>query len=164
MADPSYRVEPGVEVAPCDVFDLTLSLDTGGAYADADVLADTQEIANVFRLPGGTIWLQNIRIVDEDDQGAALDLIFLDAASSLGTENSAVSISDALSRTELWRVSVASGDYYDQGGSRIACIGSIATLLKAASGSTSLFVAAVSRGTGTYTAAGIRLKIGVQKN
>jgi hypothetical protein len=34
-------------------------------------------------------------------------------------------------------------------------------VVEAGSGSTSLYVAAISRGTGTYTASGITLKIGI---
>ena len=34
-------------------------------------------------------------------------------------------------------------------------------MLKAAAASTTLYVAAISRGTGTYTASGVRLKLGL---
>ena len=99
---------------PGDVFDLTFSLDTV-AYADGDVLADTQSISNVFLTSGGTRTLQSVIVWDEDDQGQGFDLIFLDANNSLGTENSAPNISDANGRAIIGRVAISSADYYDMG-------------------------------------------------
>lgn len=146
--------------ADFQVLDLTLSLDTS-AYVDGDVLADTQSIAQGFKIQEGRAVLQSILVLDEDDQGQPFDLIFLDSNVSLGTENAAVSITDANARKIIGRVQIGSGDYYDMGGSRIAAVGNIGQVLKAAATSRALYVGAVSRGTGTYTASGIKLKIGV---
>jgi hypothetical protein len=143
-----------------DVLDLTLSLDTS-IYADGDVLADRQELANAVRFAGGVAYLHSLFVLDEDDQGVDFDLIFLNADVTLGTENAAASITDANARTEIGRVSVVAADYYDQGGSKVACIKNIGLMLKAAPGVTSIYVGAISRGTGTYTVSGIRLKLGL---
>lgn len=142
------------------VLEVTLSLDTA-AYADGDVLADTQTVTNAFKIPGGRMILQSVTVLDEDDQGQAFDLIFLDTNNSLGTENAAVSITDANARRIFGRVSIAAGDYYDLVANRIATVTNIGLVLAAATGSRSLFLGAVSRGTGTYTASGIKLKLGV---
>ena len=146
-----------------DVLDLTLSLDTN-IYADGDVLADTQSLASFFRVAGGVTLLESVHVLDEDDQGIAFDLIFLNASTSLGTENSAPNISDANARNIIGRVPVATGDYTDIGTSRVATVGALNRVLKAASDSTTIYVAAISRGTGTYTAAGIRLKFGIKQS
>lgn len=144
-----------------EVLDVTLSLDTN-AYSDGDVLADTQEIANAVRVPGGTAILQSVQVLDEDDQGCALTLVFSSGSGTLGTENAAPSISDANARNILGYVSVAALDYIDLGGSRIATIRGAGLVLKAAAGATSLYIAAITRGgTPTYTAAGIKLKLGL---
>jgi len=148
------------ESQPSAVLDLTLSLDTN-IYADADVLAATQEVPLAFSAPGGTLTLRNVVVLDEDDQGIAFDILFLNAASSIGTENAAVSVTDALARTIIGRVSVAGGDYYDLVANRLAVVSNINQVLRAAEGSTSLYVACVSRGAGTYSASGIKLKFGV---
>jgi hypothetical protein len=140
----------------------TLSLDTG-AYADGDVLADTQAVAGAARVNAGVVEIESIAVLDEDDQGQALDLVFLDANVSLGTENAAVSVTDANARNILGIVQIASGDWYDLGGCRLATKRDLHLLTKAASGATSLYVAAISRGTGTYTASGIQLRIGVKQ-
>ena len=142
------------------VLDVTLSLDTS-AYADGDVMADTQSVSSAFRENGGLAMLHSVTVLDEDDQGRPFDLYFLSANNSMGTENSAVSITDANARDIIGRVTIASGDYYDLGGCRFANRSGVGLMLKAASGSTTLYVAAVSRDSGTYTASGIRLKLGL---
>lgn len=149
---------PLPQVGQGDVLDVTLSLDTN-AYGDGDVLADTQAVTGAFRAAGGRAFLKNIIVLDEDDQGQGLDLIFLDANHSIGTENSAPSVTDANARTIIGRLQIPSGAFYDLGGSRIAFIDAGMIMLKAAAASTTLYVAAISRGTGTYTASGIRLKL-----
>jgi hypothetical protein len=142
-----------------DVLDVTLSLDTN-IYADGDVLADTQVITDALRTAGGRGRLDSVMVLDESDQGAALDLIFLDANVSIGTENAAVSVTDTNARSILARVPIVSGDFYDMGGCRVASVGNLGRILRAVSGTRDLYVAAISRGTGTYAAAGIRLKLG----
>lgn len=142
------------------VVDLTLSLDTS-AYADGDVLAATQEVASVTRENGGPALLESINLLDEDDNGTALDLVFFDANVALGTENSAPNISDANARNILGIVSIATGDYVDLGGARVALKRDLGLILKAASGSRSIYVAAITRGgTPTYTASGIKIRFG----
>ena len=150
----------GKAAVPGALIDVTLSLDTA-AYADGDVLADTQTVTSMFRVADGTATLDSIHVLDEDDQGQALDLIFLGANNSIGTENAAVSVTDANARDIQGRVRIGAADYYDMGGCRIATISGIGLKLKAASGVTTGNIAAVSRGTGTYTASGIRLKLGL---
>lgn len=141
-----------------DVFDVTLTLDTS-AYADGDILADTQSVGAVFLNSGGGRTLMSVHVLDEDDQGMGFDLIFLDANTSLGTENAAPSISDANARGIIGRVAMSSADFYDIGGSRIATRTGVNLPLQGNASST-LYVAAISRGTGTYSASGIRLKLG----
>jgi len=141
------------------VKEVTLSLDTN-AYASGDVLAATQEVASALRLSGGSGILHSMVVLDKDDQGEALDVVFLNANGSIGTENAAVSVSDAVADTIIGVVEVAAGDFVDLANSQIACKSSLGIVLKVASG-TSLYVAAISRGTGTYTAAGITLKVGI---
>jgi hypothetical protein len=142
------------------VIDLTLSLDTGGAYANGDVLAAPQDLANAVRESGGSGVLQSIVVVDQDDQGEALDIVIGDSSFALGTENSAVSISDADAAKILGIVEVAAGDYVDLVNSQLATKNGLGISIEA-SGSASLYVGAISRGTGTYTASGIVLRVGI---
>jgi hypothetical protein len=55
------------------------------------VLADSQEVASALRVANGEAVLQSIVLNDKDDQGKAMDLVFLSANVSIGTENTAVS-------------------------------------------------------------------------
>lgn len=147
--------------APGDLVDVTLTLDTS-AYTAGDVLADTQAIANAVRVSGGRATLRSVTVIDEDDQGAAFTLYFLRANNSLGTENAAPSVSDASARDILGFVDIATGDYKDLGGVRVACIKNVGLELEAAGGSTSLYVGAINgAGTPTFTAAGLKLLLGM---
>jgi preprotein translocase subunit Sec63 len=150
----------GVVVGASTVVDVTLSLDTS-QYASGDVLAATQEVKDVFRqIPNGKVILQSVVLIDEDDQAQALDLVFLNADGSLGAENAAVGPTDAVARTIVGIVEVAAADYVDLANSQVAFLNNIGTMMKAEGAESSIWIAAVSRGTGTYTAAGIKLKLG----
>lgn len=154
----------GTIVGVSDVLDLTLSLDTS-AYADNDVLAAPQELTGVFRMPGHPVTLQSVLLLDEDDQGQDIDLLFLNATGSIGAENAAYSPTDAVARTIIGVVSIVAADYIDNVNSQTAHKENIGLILKGASDTTSVYVAAVVRsGTPTYTASGIRLKLGIMRD
>lgn len=143
-----------------DVKDVTLVVDTS-ILASGDVMVVPQEITGVFRQSAGRIKLDSIVVLDEDAQGTAVDLVFSNANLTLGTLNAAISISDADARKITGHVAVAAADFKSYINSQIAVKTGIGLILEAAAGSTSLWVSAVCRsGTPTYTAAGIRLKLG----
>jgi hypothetical protein len=150
---PTYGVIQFVDVA--------LSLDTS-AYASGDVLADTQVVTGALRAADALGLIQSVMVLDEDDQGTPFTLYFLDANVSLGSENAAPSITDVNARSILGAVSVEASDYADLGGCKVAFKSAVGMVVKAASGTSNIYVAAVN-GTGapTYTASGLRLRIGV---
>ena len=158
---PASENHIGCVTSKSAVVDVTLSLDTS-AYADGDLLADTQVVSSAFRIADGTAILQSLRVLDEDDQGVGMDIFFLNANNSFGSKNSAPSISDASARDILGRVSVSAADYVDLGGCRTATKSGLGLVLKSVSGSTDLYVAAIVRGGApTYTASGVRLRLGL---
>jgi len=143
-----------------DLISVTLSLDTS-AYASGDLLADTQAISNAVRVLGGQAVLQSIMVIDEDDVGAAFSIYILGANNTMGTENSAPSISDANARAIQAIVDIATTDYKDLGGVKVANIRGIGAVVEAASDSKDLYVSVVNgTGTPTYTASGIKLVLG----
>ena len=149
------------------VFDVTLSLDTN-IYADGDVLAATQEIANFFPANGITAFITGIQVLDEDDQGCAMDILLMNAATNIGTENGAYAITDEEARTIVGWIDVNAADYTDWGDWRTAIYKypdagyKIPGYLQATALVSSLYVGAITRGgTPTYTASGVRLKISV---
>lgn len=144
------------------VLEVILSLDTN-VYADGDVLADTQEIASAFRINDGLGRLRSLVVIDQDDQGVDMDIYLLDGNVSFGAKNAAVSITGANALKILAKIAIAAADYYDLGGVRVAVKSGLDTILKAASGTDKLYVAVVSRGAGTYTASGVKLRLGIEQ-
>jgi hypothetical protein len=153
-----------------NVFDVTLVLDAGNVYGDGDVLAITAAVANFFLEAGGKAYINGIQVLDEDNQGVAFDLLLMDANTDIGTLNNAAAITDAEARSILGWVDVNAADYTTW----LTNIFKTATIkagdtgmfvpgwIKAAAGSTSLYIGAISRGAGTYTANGLKLKIAVE--
>ncbi len=145
---------------PGDVFDVTPVLDAGVPYADGDILFVPIEVPNFFLAAGGTRILQSVAVLDEDDQGFGLDLLMLDTNVALGAINTAPTVTDALARSIIGRQPFSSVDFYDLGGCRFGNRAGIGLLLKG-NASTSLWLAAIIRGAATYTASGLKIKLGV---
>lgn len=135
------------------IVDVTPTLDTS-AYTAGDVLFATTEIPNVERgesTPQGQT-LVAVTLVDKDDEGAAITLYFFGSNVALGTINNAPNIADADAAACLGVVDIATGDYDDLGGVKVAHVRGINLPMCPASG-TSLYVAATCVATPTYTAA-----------
>lgn len=141
---------------------VTLSTDTS-AYASGDLIADTQQIDAFFRKADGTGVINSINIIDEDNQGVALYVIFMSTSTSLGSENSAPNISDAnLTAGFQGIVSVGTADYVTISGAKVATIKNIGLPVKAVSGTDDIYIAVLNAtGTPTFTAAGLEMRIGV---
>jgi len=139
-----------------DTVEVDLTLDTN-AYAANDVLAATQAVVLMASPPSGGMRgeIIGISVLDKDDQGAVFDLVVLDADVSIGTENSAVSISD----TDAGRIIATERcyAYNDFLTSQTSRLDFPPIPFKVAAGT--IWLAAVTRGAPTHTAAGIRLKI-----
>ena len=144
---------------PGVVLSLTPTLDTT-TYADNETLFSTSLLAAATRTSGGRAYVQNLIVLDEDDQGVGLDVLFLSTSTTIGATNSAVAITDTNARNIIGRVSITTSDYYDLGGSKVAVV-PVGGLMLQASGTTAIWAAGVSRGAGTYTASGLKLQIGL---
>lgn len=146
---------------PYNLLDLVPVCDTA-IYASGDVLFTATVTGNLMRVNDGKAILKSLQIIDKDDQGIAMDIYFFSSAVTFGAVNGVPSISDADLATCLGYVSVATGDYKDLGGARIATKNALDIILKAVSGAKTIYVAAVTQGgTPTYTAAGLTLRLGV---
>ena len=147
------------------VVEVTLSLSTD-AYADGDVLAATQVVTNAARVEGGNVTWASLVLLDKDDQGGALDIVLLRTNAAIGTENAAVTVSDANADEICGVVEIAAADYVDLANSQIVVKkpADLGFEMDAADTSRHLYVAAISRGTSTYTASGITLKLGFWQN
>lgn len=144
---------------------VTPTLDNAVAYGAGDVLFDTTAIAGALRVNDGTGVLMSVFLNDKDDQAAAgLDLYFFSANVSLGTRNSTPNISDANADNLLGIVSVATGDWKDLGGCKVASIKNIWLPIKAGSGVTTIWVAGVTAGTPTTTTSGLVMRFGITRD
>lgn len=149
-------------VGDSDVIPVTLVVDTS-IYADNDVLAIPLEVTDFFRTKGGIVTLQSLVLLDEDDEGVDIDVLFLNADGSIGNLNAAYAPADAVARTIIGAVSITSSDYVDNANSQLAHKENIGLVMKGASDTTSVWVAAVLRsGTPTFAAASnLSLKLGI---
>ena len=148
-----------------DWIQVTLSLDTN-AYASGDLLADAQVITSASLASGQPVELVSILVVDEDDQGTAIDIYITSDSSSWGTENSTPSISDAVARSIQAYIPIAAGDFKDLGGVRVAQprVAQNIGVICEPSGSANLYIAALcASGTPTYTASGVRVNLGFRQ-
>ena len=143
--------------------DVTLSLDTS-AYANGDLLADTQSVDAAFRDTDGAGSIKSLVVIDEDDQTLyTFSVWFLDGAGTLGTENSAPSATDAVCRTVLAKVDFATTDGLDLGGAKVYSKTDLSIPVRAITGTDDLGIAVVvTTGTPTHTASGVRVRIGME--
>jgi len=137
-------------------------------YSDVDVLSDSDEIP-LARFTNGTCALQSIRLLDNDDQAGALDLLILRSDTSIGTVNGAFAPADTVADEILTVVPFSAGDYVDLVNSQMAVksLGDYGMGVKLAPSdntATSLYVAAVSRDTKTYAVSGIELLLGFMRD
>lgn len=139
--------------------DVALTTDTA-IYTNGDVLFLATNIAGAMRANNKRGILQSIVVIDEDDQGVAMDLVFMSATQTLGTINVAPSISDAGARDILGIISILSSDYVDLGGVRVASKNGLGMVVRPVTGATNLYVAGITRGTPTHTVSGLRLRLG----
>jgi len=150
------------------VKEVTFTLDTD-AYADGDILAATQEIADALRLAGGVAILQSLSLEDKSGNAAALDVVFLRSNTSIGAANAGENISDADGAEILTEVPILAGNYqaYTNFARAVKVNGDpgMGVVLYATSG-TSLYIGAILRDAGgaTYADGDLVLKIGLLRS
>jgi len=129
------------------------------------MISDYVEIANAVSVDAGSSMLHSIVLVDDGDQGKAMDLVFATANTSLGTLNEVVSGADAVAANILGVVSISS--YFDGVAWQLATKTNIGLVLKAAASTKSIYVAAVNRsgGNADYVATDdLHLRLGIIKD
>jgi hypothetical protein len=129
--------------------------------ANNEVFMVDHEVKGVFNknLPRK---LQSIVVLDGDDQNVAFDLVFSSAAITLGTANDVVSITDANAANVLGVVKfVVATHAQDFINSIVFVMANIGLIMQGTS--SSLFVSAIVRsGTPTFTASGMKIKLGFE--
>lgn len=130
--------------------------------AAGDTVFDATEIPFALRDKNQCGILRSLMLIDPADQGAALDLYFFDSLVAFGTPNAAPGLSDADALKFLGKISIATGDYADVGGVRVAHKTGLDFLLKGASDSASIWMAATCVATPTYGTELLTGKFGVE--
>jgi len=145
-----------------DVISFTPVLNAS-VLANNEVFMVDHEVKDVFN-KGKARKLTSIVVVDGDDQNVAFDLVFSNAAIVLGTANEVVSISDANAANVLGVVKfVVATHAQDFINSIVFVMSNINLILQGSGSSTSLFVSAIVRsGTPTFTASGMKIKLGFE--
>lgn len=144
-----------------DFFTHTPTLNTS-AHADGDLLANPEAVTGA--VPDGTagITITDLVVVDQSDQGIAFDIYFTTESTSWGTLNNAVDITDAKADDLVGLISVVAGDFDDFVKNKVAFKHDLSVSIPHATDSRSIYIAMVSRGTGTYAADGLLIKFAAE--
>ena len=146
-----------------DIIDIDLVTDTD-ATADNGVISNPVEIANCVAVNAGTALLHSVQLIDDDD-GAAIDLVFTQVSTNLGTVNGAIDAAASVAASILGVVSLST--YFDGIAWQISQKTNIGLTLKAAASTKSIYVGAINRSGGAVTktaADDLHLRIGVIKD
>lgn len=143
------------------VKDVTPVLDTS-IYADNDVLFVPIEITSVSDVQGGVVKLVSAVCFDGDDQGTEVEVFLTTNSGSVGTINGALSPTDAIADDIVARLHFST--FNDLINSQNSILTAQDQIIQLAAGSTSLYAFGVVRsGTPTYTASGMKLKLGFER-
>jgi hypothetical protein len=149
------RVHNYVEVTPAV---------QAAAYSANDVVFTATEVPNATwrTTPGGEeMILESIAILDEDDNAAAAWTFYLGRSSfTIGAINGAVNISDADAALITSAYTMADTAFIDLINSKLGYAGKLGLSVMPASGSKSVYIAASTAGTPTFSATtSIKLKL-----
>jgi hypothetical protein len=139
---------------------VTLSL-TADAMDAGDVLAATQEVPNAVKEIDLGGMLESLVVIDADDVKGEMDVFLLSANVSMGAEDAVPGITDANAVHVLGHINVPAANFEDLGGVGVATVRNIGLPIIPAAGTTSMYVAVITPGTPTHTAAGVTLRFGI---
>ena len=162
----NYTVQEKLNKMDVDLITVTPTIETSTIDAH-DVLFNPIEIPNAVAVNDGTSILQSICLIDQTDTsvdaGVAIDLVFTQDDTVLGSLDAAVSGADSVLDGILGIISIT--NYADMINGQVATKNNIGLILKGASSSKSVYVGGVVREAGTARAAdAIDLRIGVIKD
>tara|TARA_R110002110_G_scaffold212991_2_gene425982 strand:+ start:1704 stop:2252 length:549 start_codon:yes stop_codon:yes gene_type:complete len=145
------------------VFDITPTTTTAECVV-GDVVFQADELANFMSEKGGTAIIQSITILDVDDEGTSLDIVFMDTDGILDATvagGTAIDAADGVIANSVLGFTNVS-NYFDGIAWKVGQKDNIGLVIKSVSTSRSIWISAVNRGsTTTWTdAADLKLKIG----
>ena len=162
-----FKYSANERLGKMDVDVITLTPDTATEECAAgDVIFQADELPNMVSVNAGTCMVHSIGVLDDDDNGQAIDIVFMDTTGLLdaGDDGGTIDAADGVIPDAIIGV-VQITSYFDGIAWQYGYKTNIGLVLKAPSDSKSIYVSAVNRGsTATWTAAGLRLQIGVIKD
>jgi hypothetical protein len=149
------------------------TLDTN-AYATGDHMGTLMTVSGVADLSQGAVRIMTLDVIDKDKQAAALDVLFFNASPTVASsDNAALDISDAEMASKLVGiVSVASADYKAFSSNSVACLRGLDLVVQPAASTlpngpspsqVNLYAILCSRGSPTFSATGLQLRIGLEQ-
>ena len=159
-----YTVQEKLNKMDVEVFEFTPTT-YAGAVGDNDIIFADHEIENSVMIDGGRGIIQSIVILDDDDNGAAMDIFFHARSGAIGSEGAAISITTAGLIASIKAV-VPFTTYSDGINWVFGHKENIGAGFKTTDASKSIFVTAVNRsgGSKTYTASGLVVKIAIVRD
>jgi len=152
-----------------DLIDVTLTTDVE-ALSNNDVIAQSIEIPNAVSVTGGSAIIQSIMLLDEDDEAPTVELLFSQVSTAI-TDDEGKAIGedvgdlDATFRSFLGATTISS--WSDLVDSQMGTKSNIGLVVKAASGTRSIYVHAINRSGSAYTPAAttdLKMRIGIVKD
>lgn len=143
------------------LIEVDVSVNTA-AHAANDVVCQPVELEDAFQVPFGCAVITSVVVTDNDDQGVALDVLFLRSPITVGANNATTTISDGQVGEVLGRVGVAGGDYLNLANNQVATVRNIGLVIAPnTDDGTSLYMAIRTTGTPTYASGHLGVKVGL---
>ena len=142
-----------------NVVEVDLAVDTA-VHAASDVVCQPTELPNIA-LPNGCAVITSLVLTDYDDQGAALEAVFLRQPVTVGANNATFAIPDTQVQHVLGCADIAAADYFNFDQNQVATVTSCGLVVRPdPSTPTSIWVALTTSGTPTYVTGRLTLKVG----
>ena len=144
-----------------NVIEVEVSVDTA-AHAAADCVWQCLELADITN-PGGCAVITSVVVIDYDDQGSELDILFFDEPVVVGAPNAAFNLSDSGAEHCIGYVAV--DDYLDLAQNQIGQETNLGIVIKPDPNNgdegRSVWMAALTPDTPTYAGGRLTVKVGV---
>lgn len=142
-----------------NVVQVELHCDTA-VHAANDVVCQPVELPLITN-DNGCAAIMSIVLADYDDQGAAVDFVFLSEPTTVGTNNATMAIPDTQLDHVLGNVPSSDGAYLDLDQNRVLTIANIGLVVRPdPSRGNSVWVAVQTTGTPTYASGHLTLRVG----
>lgn len=169
----NYTVQEKLNKMDIDIIDITPVLTTDGT--SGDLMFDTKEISNAVAVKGGSGILQSVVAVvsdhatDESGDGAnitgAWKLVITSDETSIGSTSDALATDESVVTVLDGICCIIDMTYVtDHGKWGVFSKENIGAIVKAASGTTSLYAYGITASTNDYNASTMRLRLGIVKD